>query len=603
MIGTLLRQDPAYWAIPKVIAATAGLAVVSRAAPDINAGLQEFIAGGRPGGVIPIAALFTALGVLTVLAANSWSRCSRLHLALPLAPRRLWTVRVTAIMIAAAAPIAVATLILGVRVDGGAVPIRLEPMILALAARVLAAVALAVVLLQLPDPKVYRVPATPQYVVHCVVACGLSIVVTVVAFPSPLLTLVVAAIAAALGLAVWRALPSAFSLPSAPVAAVAGSEPAHSDQPARPRAATETAAAAAEPPTLPRWIVSRTVFRELTNNVLSWLMMAYTFGVAVLCVREYADGGNVALPLVIIAILMVPQVQFAAARIDRLDPLPVSRRLMFAYIAVPMLLSILAGAALGRALVARAPERLAQVRFVGCCVKVPHEYMEVTRSGSAPAVRAPWGETHTPDARPVLRGGSVALYNPYETGPSSSVRFVDWQLRRAVEAVHGIPVPQHVLAGDGQPGASFVGGVERGSFTPDYARGQPSERRSRTAAVALLMITAVATVLVSLSLAQYLPTERSALYKWAGRGALAVIVGIVTGVFALALAGLTREWYASALVAIAARRVADWAPLPTAALWALAWASWAGAYLAIRSIFMRIEAPGRAILKPFAQDY
>jgi hypothetical protein len=195
------------------------------------------------------------------------------------------------------------------------------------------------------------------------------------------------------------------------------------------------------------------------------------------------------------------------------------------------------------------------------------------------------------------------LYNPYETGPSSSVRFVDWQLRRAIEAVHGIPVPPRAVAGHLQPGDSFVGGVERGSFTPDYARGLRSERRSRTAAVALLLITAVATVLVSLSVAQYLPTERRALYKWAARGALFVLVGTVTAIFMLALAGISREWYASALVAIGVRRVADWAPLPTAALWALAWASWAGAYLAIQSVFVRIEAPGREILKPFAQDY
>lgn len=604
MIGTLLRQDPAYWAIPKVIAAAAGLALVSRAAPDMSAGLREFTAGGMPGGVVPMAALYTALGILTILAANSWSRCSRYHLALPLAPRHLWIARVAAILIAAAVPIAVAALILGVRFEGSGFPVGVEPAILASAARVGAVVALAVVFLQLPERMLYRLPMTPFYVAHCLVVCGLSLALTVVAFPSLWVTGVIAAVAAALGFSIWRSLPRAFILPTASHTGAGGGPASGHPDDAAVGSATETVAVEGTlPSSSSRRLFQWTVFRELTNNLLSWLMMAYTFGVAALCVREYADGNDVVLPIVIIAFMLVPQVQFAAARIDRLDPLPISRRLMFAHIAVPILVSILAGAALGRALAAAAPERVAQVRFARCCVQVPYDYLELTTTGNVPVIRAPWGESHTPEARPVLRGGSLVLYNPYETGPSSSVRFVDWQLRRAVEVVYGVPVSQQVLAGGSQPDDSLARGVQLGSFTPDHPRGLRSEGRSRTAAVALAAMTAIATVLVALSLAQYLPTERRTLFKWAARGALVAIVGTVAVIFVLAAFGLTREWYASAVVAIGVRHVAERAPLPTFVLWALTWASWLGAYLAIQSVFVRIEAPGREILKPFAQDY
>jgi hypothetical protein len=218
-------------------------------------------------------------------------------------------------------------------------------------------------------------------------------------------------------------------------------------------------------------------------------------------------------------------------------------------------------------------------------------------------IRAPWGESHTPAAHPVLSDTGPAIYNPYENGPTNSTRFVDWQMRRAVEAVHGIPVPRQVSEADHQPGESFESGVARGNFTPDYSRGLGSERRSRTAAVALLILTAASAVALSLSLLQFLPTLSRGCFKWATGVWVAPVVVVVGAVFLLEVAGLSRMWYALALASIGVRRLAEAVPLPTQVLWLVTACAWVGAYLVVRAVFLRVEAPGRKILKPFAETY
>jgi hypothetical protein len=63
--------------------------------------------------------------------------------------------------------------------------------------------------------------------------------------------------------------------------------------------------------------------------------------------------------------------------------------------------------------------------------------LEFWRAGKAPVIAAPWGESWQPeDVR--LRG--VAVYNPYSLGAANSVRFFEWQFRRATEAVYGEPI-------------------------------------------------------------------------------------------------------------------------------------------------------------------
>jgi hypothetical protein len=604
VIGTLLRQDPAWWAIPKSMPGAVVLALLIRAAPDLNRGLEEFSAGGMPRGVVPIALLLTALGVFWILAANSWSRCSCLHLGLPLPPSTLWLIRVAAILIATSIPLAAATLILALRFGAAGAWIRFDPALLGPAARIGAVLFLVTVLFQIPSPKSHRIAITPEYVAYCILVLVIALFATAVAFPGPAVTAVVFVSAVVVGVFTHRGLPVAYS-----VVFTADTEPSEEpvtastvDTESR-RVASPDDFVGAEPTPGARWLLHRTVFRELRNDVLSWLLLALSAASATVCVAEFHDGENMVLPLLLISVWLLPLVQLAVARIDRFDPLPISRSLLFAHIAVPILVAILGGAALGKLIALAGPHRMAQVRYQDCRVQVPFEYYEVAPTGFPPMIRAPWGESHTPAAHPVLSDTGPVIYNPYEKGPANSTRFVDWQMRRAVEAVHGIPVPRQLYNADYQPESSFEGGVARGSFTPDYSRGLRSERRSRTAAVALLLLTAASTVALSLVLLQFLPTPSRGYFRWAAGVWVAPIVVVVGGFFVLEIAGLSRMWYALALVSIGVRRLAEALPLPTLALWLLVLLSWIGSYLVARAVFLRVEAPGRKILTPFAEDY
>ena len=54
-----------------------------------------------------------------------------------------------------------------------------------------------------------------------------------------------------------------------------------------------------------------------------------------------------------------------------------------------------------------------------------------------PAVTAPWGESHVPLHRPLIRSGRAVVYSPYSAPPGSSVDFLAWQMSRAVTAIYG----------------------------------------------------------------------------------------------------------------------------------------------------------------------
>lgn len=68
-------------------------------------------------------------------------------------------------------------------------------------------------------------------------------------------------------------------------------------------------------------------------------------------------------------------------------------------------------------------------------VKVPRFRWKISRGLPSP-IRAPWGEEVVPRAYPIFWKLPIHVYNPYELSPSSSLRFVAWQLSRALHDVY-----------------------------------------------------------------------------------------------------------------------------------------------------------------------
>jgi hypothetical protein len=67
-------------------------------------------------------------------------------------------------------------------------------------------------------------------------------------------------------------------------------------------------------------------------------------------------------------------------------------------------------------------------------VQIPAGYWRWARGGSAPVIEAPWGESYRPETSTRWR---LAFYNSYSVGRESSQRFLEWQFRRATQAVYG----------------------------------------------------------------------------------------------------------------------------------------------------------------------
>jgi hypothetical protein len=169
-------------------------------------------------------------------------------------------------------------------------------------------------------------------------------------------------------------------------------------------------------------------------------------------------------------------------RMQWLEALPVPRRAFLLAALVPVVLPVAIGAAFtvaGRDVVSAAP------RSGTRSVQVPLEYWRHAPGGVAPVVTAPWGETFRPKPETFLR---YPLYNPYAVGPETSARFVEWQYRRAREAVSGHPFTKARMR------VLYVAAVlalslgflwlPAGTFRRDAQQPQFPHRRHRAAALA-----------------------------------------------------------------------------------------------------------------------
>jgi hypothetical protein len=129
-----------------------------------------------------------------------------------------------------------------------------------------------------------------------------------------------------------------------------------------------------------------------------------------------------------------------------LESLPVPRRAFLLLALLPAVLPMVIGAAFTGA--GRDQVRTGSGEFPGssdarragtATVQVPLEYWRHAPDGVAPVISSPWGETVQPKLVTYLR---YPLYNPYGVGPQNSARFMEWQYRRARQAVDRQPFTQ-----------------------------------------------------------------------------------------------------------------------------------------------------------------
>lgn len=600
---TLARQDPALRALPRIIPGAVVMGVLVRAWPDGHSALESFGEGSAPPGFMPMMLLFTALGLLWLANGNTWARCGRLHVGLPLGTRRLWMVRMISLAACGVAPMLVVGLILGLRFASDPLRVSVLPIVVSATLQVAAVLVLAAVLFQAPLLDRYRLGATPEYVVYCLGVGACLLVLVGASLPSVATAALVFTLAAVIGAVIWFRLPPAFSVVSRPSGFDEGGSRVETGATLERDEAAGRAPRRSPGSPAARRLLHLTVSRTLMGNPLTVLLWACMLGYSFMFTEQFFEGRSYPLALLLIAVWHLPAFQLAVARMDHLDPLPISRRVLFGHVAGPLITAVLAGAALAVVAASAQGERRAQIRYSGCCVQVPGDLFEVTRSSEAPLVIAPWGEAHRPRLGTVVAGLRIGVYNPYETDSSSSPRFVDWQLRRAVGALSGPTPTVPEGASEAAIDPSIIGGVARGSFTPAFARGGWPGRRGRTGAGAAIVTAVVTSSLLVLYLMQFSSRRGRRRFKWAVVVMLVFFGLVVVGSFVIDLLGLGDMGSVEILVSVGFRQFGESIPLPTAGVWLLALAVLVSGYLVVRSRFQRIEVPGRSILTPYAEDY
>jgi hypothetical protein len=133
----------------------------------------------------------------------------------------------------------------------------------------------------------------------------------------------------------------------------------------------------------------------------------------------------------------------ALARLPRLDPLPVPRKLLFAHLVLPGLLLALLGYAGAHLIRTEAASRLPLVDYrqhpvVGDWdVQVPLISWEIGWDSQP----APVEEPYYPWSVSLFRGLPPVLYSPYHAPQGSPPKQVAKQLSRAVQAAYGTSIP------------------------------------------------------------------------------------------------------------------------------------------------------------------
>jgi hypothetical protein len=598
----LFRQDPARGGLVRAIGSSLAAGFLMRLVPEISENIARLAVDDLPGGFVPIYLLFTALAATFLLSANAWTRSSRLALGLPLPTRHVWAVRTGSLAAVASMSIVTLAAVMGLSLDLETRSVTMNPVVALAAARAAATALVLLFLYQLPQSKRDRIPIGPPYVVYVIGATLLTIIISSAQVTSPVGTFVLLAIAVALGIYLYRRVPTTFSIgptieeADTPVWSMPDERDLALPQ---PLGDDQLVGDRRNPAHALHWVL----FRGLKTNILTWFLIGIVGASATIAILEFLNGTNALLPLFFLTIYQLPLLQAALESTAPFDPLPISRRILWAHSVGPIIISAVVGVFVAGVIFSLNPRSFTHITYSECCVKVPWDYMELSRDGKVPAITTAWGESYTPRAHPLWKGRTAALYDPFEVGKESSPRFIEYQIHRAIEAVYDIPVPAELLRPDNNSPSNIAGGAERGTFITDTIRGRISPDRNRTAAAGLIVLAILSTLLILFSLLQFGSSVHRKAYKWTSIGFIVFVIALTVAVSVARLLGFTEVWYLGALISMGIRSLAHALPLPTSILWIVCVTFWAGAYLLLERVFGTIEFPREKTMNRFAEVY
>ena len=339
----LLRQDPAYAGVFRAVISCLAVGMFMRFAPELLGEAIDTLAhNDLPDGFVPIYLLFTAMVAYFVLNSNAWTRSSRLALGLPLPARQVWAVRTGSLTAVALLSIAALAAVMGLSFDPETRRLTINAIVALAAARGAATTLVLICLFQLPESGRDRIPISAPYVVYLIGASLLTLVFSSAQITSMAGTLVLLTIAVALGAYLYRRIPPTFSIgptieeSETPVWSMpderdlALPEPLDDDALDRDRR---------DPIIALHWAL----FRGLKTNILTWFLLGIVGVFAVVATLEFFNGTNAFLLLFFLIIYQLQVLKAALESMTPFDPLPISRRMLWAHSAGPIIVSAIVG--------------------------------------------------------------------------------------------------------------------------------------------------------------------------------------------------------------------------------------------------------------------
>ena len=171
MTWTLLKQDPAVQTLrASLMLGFFGALLLRRIMGDFVAGPPDVLeAELKAGWLLFVYAMGWSTALLFVISGNVSTRCSQLSLSLPIPARRLWSVRLVALLTAGLVPILVITLITALQLNTTAFRLSLQTDLLTFGLHAAAGLALTILILQSPQPGLQTIGRGAPHIIFLVI--------------------------------------------------------------------------------------------------------------------------------------------------------------------------------------------------------------------------------------------------------------------------------------------------------------------------------------------------------------------------------------------------------------------------------------------------
>ncbi len=285
-------------------------------------------------------------------------------------------------------------------------------------------------------------------------------------------------------------------------------------------------------------------------------------------------------------------------QLAHLDPLPVSRRSMFALLVLPLLVSFAVGygvGALALELKGRDRPRIVYEPLRGEShyrLSVPMAHNRLTLAASPPEITSPWGETHQPRGVRLASFAPLYGYSPFSTPERSSPEFVALQMSRAIEAVYGAHLEPEELSRRYLVSADEGTVLRQGGLSLEEDFGLRPLWAGPLFPALLAMTSVPFLLLAALFQRTYRAGSGGSARRRFWMVTLAVAMALLVLQLALSIGGVIEMWAARALIEVPLQQYGTSA-LGAALVWVLAAVLIGLAYRLAERAFFKAELPVR----------